>query len=73
MADTNHEPLLPPPQSIKPITIYQMYRTLQAESRQLKCENAHLTAENARLTAENNILQSLIESWTKRFEKNMKH
>jgi FtsZ-binding cell division protein ZapB len=38
----------------KPITLYQLYRNLQAE--------------NQRLRAENNLLLSLVESWTKRFE-----
>ncbi|NBR60808.1 hypothetical protein EB118_20395 [bacterium] len=37
------------------ISLYKMYRELQAE--------------NVRLKAENTLLQSLVESWTSRFEK----
>jgi hypothetical protein len=39
----------------KPVSLYRMYRELQAE--------------NVRLKAEVNLLQSLVESWTSRFEK----
>lgn len=38
-----------------PISLYKMYRSLQEENKKLK--------------AEIKILQSLIESWTQRFEK----